>query len=92
MRLVNWEAALPLMDQMSVLRVYTTIVSYTSETFYSTNENRSKIAWRWQMSPNTVKYAIAQLAEKNFLKREGRGVYKVNKDFLINVEMEQAVS
>ncbi len=85
--LINWELTLPLLDQMSVLRVYTTIVSLSTPElhWYSNEESRGKVAWRWQISPNTVKYAIGQLVKKGFLSSEARGVYKIEKRFL-NVE------
>lgn len=93
LKLINWELALPLIDKMSILRVYTTVVALSTHDykFYSTEENRVKVAWRWQMSPNTVKYALSQLVKKGFLQSESRGVYSVDKRF-INEEENQGIS
>jgi len=83
-RLINWELALPYVDKMSVLKVYTTIVALSTHDFkfYSTEDNRAKVAWRWQISPNTVKYALRQLVKKDLIELEQRGVYKINRDFI----------
>lgn len=86
MKLINWEAALPLIDKMSVLRVFTTLVSLSTNDlqFYSTEENRVKIAWRWQISPNTVKYALGQLVKKGLIESHSRGVYSIDKKYILN--------
>ena len=83
-KLIDWELALPLLDQISLIRVYTTVVSLSTQDYrwYSTEENRAKVAWRWQISPNTVKYALTQLVKKGFLRSESRGVYSVDKRFI----------
>lgn len=86
--LINWELVLPLVDKISVLRVYITVVSLCTRDYkwYSNEDNRAKVAWRWQMSPSTVKYALAQLVKKGFLQSESRGIYSVDKRFIIGEE------
>ena len=91
MKLINWDTALPLLDAISILRVYITLVAASDEDYlwYSTEDNRAKIAWRWQMSPNTVKYALSQLVKKGFLRSESRGVYSVDKRFILDGKVRQ---
>jgi len=83
-KLIQWEKVLLLLDQMALLRVYSTIVASMDDdyTWYSNLESRSKIEWRWQMADSTVKYAIAKLVEKGLLARKLRGVYIISKQFI----------
>ena len=83
-KLVNWDAVLPILDQVSFIRVYLTIVSVADleRKWYSTKESRADIEWRWQMAQSTVKYAIAQLTKKGLLNTQSRGVYIIEKKYL----------
>jgi len=85
-KIVNWDVVLPLLNQLSYVRVYQTVISLTDDNhiWYSNKESRARISWRWQMAPSTVKYAIAQLVKKGFLESVQRGVYRVDKSYLIN--------
>ena len=82
--MINWELALPLIEKMSVLRVYISVVSLCTHDYkwYSNEDNRTKVAWRWQMAQSTVKYALTQLVKKGFLQSESRGIYSVDKRFI----------
>lgn len=88
-KLINWNTVLPLLDQLAVIRVYLSIVSSMDDDrrWYSNKESRTRIEWRWQMSPSTVKYSISQLTKKGFLRSESRGIYTVDKKYLLHEEM-----
>jgi len=83
-RLIEWEKVLLIIDQMALLRVYATIVASMDDnyTWYSNLESRSRIEWRWQIAPSTVKYAISKLVKKGLLLTDSRGVYTIDKKFI----------
>ena len=89
MKQIYWEIVLPVIDQVSIIRVYLSVVSSCTDDYkwYSNQESRSRIGWRWQMAPSTVKYAISQLVKKGFLRSESRGIYSVDKKYLKNEEL-----
>lgn len=84
-KLINWEKVLPKLDKMSLVYVYTGIVSGVTEKYvwYSNEDTVAKIAWRYQMAPSTVKYAIGKLAKLGLITHKTRGVYIVKKNNLL---------
>ncbi len=84
-RLIDWDKTFPELDKMSLIKVFIAIVaSCTPENlWYSNKETIASIAWRWQIAISTVKAALAILEEKLFLTRKTRGVYIVNKEYLV---------
>lgn len=84
--LINWYAVFPQIDQLAIIRVYLVIVSNMDDNYiwYSNKESRAQIEWRWQMAESTVKYAIAQLKKKGFLKVRTRGIYEVSREYLLH--------
>lgn len=83
--LINWDKAFPELDKMSAMKVFIAIVSACTDEYlwYSNKETIAAIAWRWQIAVSTVKAALAILEEKLFLTRKTRGVYIVNKEYLV---------
>jgi len=84
-KLINWDKTFPELDKMSVMKVFIAIVASCTDEYlwYSNKETIASIAWRWQIAVSTVKAALAILEEKLFLTRKSRGVYTVNKEYLV---------
>lgn len=86
--LINWEKVFPIIDKMSVFKVYIGIVSGITEDYkgdflwFSNEENRRRVGWRWQIAESTVKVAISHLTKLNLIKVQNRGTYIVNKEYL----------
>ena len=83
--LINWEKVFPKLDKMSLIKVYIAIVAGKTEddVWYSNEESISRIAWRYQMAGSTVKYAISELVKKKLIKHKTRGVYVIDKKYLV---------
>jgi len=83
-RLILWDKVFPELNQMSLIRVFVALVSSCTEEaiWYSNKDTIAAVAWRWQMSVSTVKYAIGQLNKLGFISNTSRGVYEINKEYL----------
>jgi len=83
-KLIDWEKVLLVVNQMSIIRVYSTIIASIDDeyTWYSNKESRARIEWRWQIAESTVKYAIGKLVKSGLISVVTRGVYRINKEYL----------
>lgn len=84
-KLINWDKVFLLLDQSSVMKVFMAIVAEADSLmkWYSNVETRARIEWRWQLAPSTVKVAIRVLKELHLIVSTSRGVYEVNKEYLM---------
>ena len=84
-QIINWDKVLLLLDQSSVIKVFMAIVAEADHLlkWYSNIETRARIEWRWQLAPSTVKAAINKLKHHHLIITTSRGVYEVNKKFLM---------
>lgn len=87
--LINWDKVFPILDKMSSLKVYIGIVAGIVEAqdgeylWFSIEESRDRIAWRYQIAESTVKGAIKHLAVLKIIKVKSRGIYIINKEYLV---------
>lgn len=83
--LINWDKIITIVDQISIIKVFISIVSSIDDElkWYSNIETRAKIEWRWQLAASTVKVALTKLTEISLITTTSRGIYQVNKKFLV---------
>lgn len=83
-KLIDWDKTLLILNKLSLIRVFIAIVSSSTDDlkWYSNEETRAQIAWRWQIGPSTVKYAINKLTTLKVIELSKRGVYTINKEYL----------
>lgn len=84
--LIDWDATFPVLNKYSLLKVFIGIVTMADDDlkWYSNEESRAKIQWRFQISPSTVKIAISKLKDCGVITSTVRGIYKLDKKYLIN--------
>jgi len=82
--LINWDMALPVLGKLSLVQVYIAIVALSDNEgkWYSNEESRAAITWRWQIASSTVKTALRALKEESLILTNSRGAYTLNKKFL----------
>lgn len=84
-KFINWDKVSQVINKISALRTYMYIVESSTDDllWYSNLESVAKIAWRTQNAVSTIKYAIKNLVDINLISTKSRGIYSVNKDYLI---------